>query len=401
MGLITVERHIFYLEPKVFVEIGQRGGEQSHLLVRSIRTPWGHGTTRTVGYLHDDQFGGIVGKVGGQSIDSLRDFFLGMGRNTHPKLIVANVTASDLMTKTDAARTIFKKYTATVDKPAAQGRVTALTRGLKEESYKDALAAYMRGGPIRKTKVKKFKTPYKAEFPKQPFNTVWLFQDPTKPGRTTMTPRAMFELGKETIPVPHTQELFQGMQGGRKMYDPKKITILGVVYMLQYWEKNVPADVHWLESVQQTVRPYITKAMQSDSTTPTYRTRGNSPTRVARAAEQTWYVMGSFELPAQSERFKLTPGNRVRKLRTFRPGMGFSTSGYNDQTAIKPMFTVQGRNVTDAKNRAQALITRNMYAGDSVKWEKIEQRWWDTGRQVLNREVAKRLHRTSLSLEDV
>ena len=383
MGYVVVARHVFYLQAAEHLENGDpkrfgkraRTGEQTHLHVRAIRVPWGQRTARNAGYLDDSQFGGLdpSHKIGGQVVQNTKNFMLGKGYN-HPKLIVADVTEHDLMTKDELGKVFFEHYKQKLNRVPARPRFSPDDLG-EENWSREAGSISLKSAP------------YKVSFPGQPFNTVWMLPDPTWSGKRIASEREATALAKTVLDLPVQHELFQGMTGRRKQYNLEGITVLGVGYSLQYFQSG-PGPVEgvvWIESIQRRVRPYLNRVL-------------GGPKVADKDAGQDWYAIGAYPVPIPSDRFALTPRNRVRQVKTYRTGEGFYHAKPKEEFAYRPLFTVKGRNMEDARRRAQELIFRNIRSSDnarSIHWLEMEQKWHEAERKMVSKPMLMRLHQLS------
>lgn len=340
MGIITVERHVFYLQPQEYA------GGRVHMRIRNRRLPWGQGSTRTVGYLDDAQFGGLARKVGGHDIQNMKNFFLGTGFG-HPKLIVARAGANDLHSRSEISKKFltqfkgkFKSTTGVISNPALDEDDRFLT-------YAQRMARYKAGGPTsgsREAKpVRGAEQMYRPHFPQDVFNTAWMVVDPTRPGRQVVPKDRALRLAKQVLGTQFATVLFADTR--EKIMTKDVVVVLGVGYVLQYWQTGQPRyDVRWLESVQARVRKHLAGAIKP-------RAGRLDPTN-------TWYAMGKHEMPVMSQRYQTTKQGRVRRYQTFRKGVGLAPSKPIEQFRLKPLFTVKARNIIAAKEVAERKIEK-------------------------------------------
>lgn len=343
MGIITVERHVFFLQAKEY------SGGQVQMWVRNVRLPWGKGTsTRTVGYLDDAQFGALSKRVGGQDIENMKRFFLGKGF-AHPNLIVARVAESDFFTRPEMGKRLFDQF-----KQQLKGISFSGQGDIPEEederflTHAQRMARYKTGGPRTGSRsvAKPLRGPeqmYRPHYSQHYFNTVWLLVDPTRPGRQTVPKDRAIRLAKKVLGTRFSNILFPDQR--KKVMDKDSIVILGVGYLMQYWQKRVPSyDVRWLESIQARVRKHLGAELKI--------TKGRvDPT-------QTWYAMGKQEMPPISQRFQTTKQGRVRHYKTFRAGHGLVSASPEAQFSLKPLFTVKARNIVAAKDAAERKLVK-------------------------------------------
>lgn len=388
MGFITVERHVFYLQAKEHREEGKvRTGTQTHLRVRSIRVPWGHRTARTVGYMDDGQFGGVNFKIQGRTIEGMRDFLFGRGYQ-HPKLIVADIRPEEVVTKTDIAKKFFGEY---------RNKLNRISYGANsespfQESYEDEYQKFVQDLALKSQErrtthaIPTRSDNYAVKYPQHAFNSAWMFADPTWPGRRTVSHREAVTLGKSVLDMEIVPEIFNKMSGRQKMYNLRGATILGVAYKLHYYQNSQPADiVTWLESINQRVRTYMAKAMKRQPVT------HEGPVGAVK-----WYALGHYDMPSARKRYAMTPRERLRTYKTFRPGVGFSAPKLEGEKGmLKPLFVVDGRNVEDARNRAQQFLYKMIMNSDpdvSIRGSELEEKWHLAGRKMVTRDTVARLH---------
>jgi hypothetical protein len=316
--------------------------------VRNIRLPWGQGNTaRTVGYLDDAQFGGLARKVGGHDIQNMKNFFLGVGFG-HPKLVVARMTANDFHSRTDLAKKFFAQFkgkfkssTGVVSNPALdEDDERFLTYAQRMARYK---AGGTRAGAREAKPVRGPEQMYRPHLPQEQFNTAWSIIDPTRPGRQVVPKDRAIRLAKKVLEPRFANVLFADTR--QKIMTKDVAVILGVGYVLQYWQTGQPRhDVRWLESVQARVRKHLAGEKKPGSAR-------LDPTN-------TWYAMGKHEMPVLSQRFQPTKQGRVKRYQTFRKGVGLAPTKPSEQFRLRPLFTVKARNIIAAKEAAERKIEK-------------------------------------------
>jgi len=381
MGFITVERHVFYLRPKKYETTGQH-----HMWVENLRLPWGQGdTARTVGYLDDAQFGALAGKVtSGRTADGMAQFFLGKSYK-HPNLMVARVTASDFLSRNEISEHLFNQFKHQLKDLSSLGQGDIPEdEDEKFLTHAQRMARYRTGGQT--SGVRHVQAPlrsagdmYRPHYSKHYFNTAWLLVDPTRPGRQMTSKDRVVRIAKQELRGKFSQVLFPD-QRVKKM-DTGAIVVLGVGYMLQYWQKRLPPqDVRWLESVQQRVRKHLGAAMKV------------STGRVD--ATQTWYAMGKHQMPPRSTRFKTTEKGRVRRYTTFRPGIGITTTKPTDEFRLRPLFTVKARNIEAAKDAGERYIARLIKKPSTAEQGyDLEASWYASGKKIVSLAAVRMLRK--------
>jgi len=399
MAVITVERQLIYAEAKNYSVDFEKAKSfpQVHLRVRCIRVPWGQGVSRTIGYMDDAHFGGFpeLKQFIAEEPHKIKDFFLGVG-HAHPKLIVADVQMSDLYSRPEICKKLGDKYkqglaSETFPEHPLPSR---FEEGVWDRLTPEEKIKYYRppGSRVRWRKDRPKQFPYKFEYPNIRGDEVWLLVDPTSPGREGITHRTAVELAKRYLGREVNPELFKGMSGDSKIFDMTGITVLGVGYLLRYWTRRYPPDqVLWLESVQQRVRTYLTKALR--------RTWSFTPAYSRIDTEKTWYAMGVSKIPPLSQRYMPTASGRIRNYMTFEPGVGFKPPDFRGAKSevLKPLFTVKARNRGEATLKANQKIKqlvdstnpRENALGAELVWK-----WSAGGHQVIPRVAVAYLQKT-------
>jgi hypothetical protein len=328
--------------------------------------------------MDEEQFGGVQGRVDGQSLDAMKNFFLGRGY-PHPKLIVASVTDNDLMSKKEIGQTLVANYKQDIRELSNTG-VRLDSPFLGEEDFATQMARYHQGDQETWSReaasIPGKEQYYKPEYPKHGFNTIWLLYDPTRPGRQMLPKDRAIRLAKTVLRDSFATKLYRGHRGRQKLWEKNTPVILGVGYMLQYWVKNPAPDAVRLESVDQRVRAYLSRVLPS------------SRRSEVSSGAQVWYALGLRELPKQSMRYEPTPGGRIRRYTTFRPGVGITTARPDETARYVPLFTVQGRNLEDARERAERKLYR-MIKGPDLKLKNLAY-VWDREWSAANRKLVTR-----------
>lgn len=377
MGIITVEKHIFYAEAVKYTSQSDADFSRTHLRVRTIRIPWGQGSARTIGYLDELQFGGTPEKVLISSVEVTKRFFLGMGFD-HPKLIVADVGLSDLHTRQEIEQFFVAKYKQKITQKIYPERVVPNVA----ESIWDRLPDSDRVLFHRESSGSRVVKPSGQNKPSTAFHKfeygpvvpgeVWLLIDPTYSGVRGVAYDTVVDLAKEYLNRPVEQTLFQKMDKKTKVFDTNGIIVLGVAYRLQYWRQRLPREpVQWLESVQRRVRGYLHGAIHShhkvETPEPKFKTL------------DIWYAMGNFELPQKSKR---TSPNYP----TFRKGKGFVPAQETEKEALRPLFTVKARNREDAVQKAEEVIWLKINnPATAVTWGDVSHKWYAAGQLMVPR----------------
>lgn len=377
MGFITIERHVFFIKPQEY------DGGQNHLWVRNLRVGMGRESARSVVYMDDSMFGGLPHKVGGNDINKLRDFFMGKGY-PFPKLIVANVRADELHTRTDMQKIMFERYKVAFRKTAGS------TQGMpminiwdREKDLKEA--AMTKAQELAREKVGSreagvIPSPldmHRPHYQPEYFNQVWLLADPSKPGRVIVPPARAKALGRSVLDRNYKHVLYMDDRNGKRpVMDHDSVIILGVAYMLDYRQNQMPLDAVHLESIDSRVRTYMAPFINKHF--------GGDPER--EDIVRKYYAMGLKALPPKSERWRDTPRGRIRKYRSYHKGVGIRPMRPGQENRILPLFVVSARNPDLAKIQAQNIINRGVGHPDPVKrerWLDIESAWHANGRQVL------------------
>lgn len=385
MGYITVERQVIYLRAKPYS--GDKA--QTHLWVETRRIPWGNDTTaRSVLYMDDDLFGGVTGKVNGQSIEAMKRFFLGEGAK-YPKLLVADVSAQDLMSKTEISKKFFEGYKRQL-KDVSNIGVPAQNPLDEDSSFKLKMARYRLGRSPAGTRVltrpvRGVEKHYKAHFGKHYFNTVWTVYDPTKPGKQKIPKDRALRLAKSVLNTKFANVLYQGHRGHQKLMDKDSVVILGVGFMLQYWDKTPAPDVVRLADVDRRVRIYTHNAFKGLK----------KEEHVTRDPGQIWYAIGKYKLPILSTRFKPTSKGRVKRYATLRSGHGIVSIRPDEEYKFTPLFTVKGKNMADARENAERKIEgMRKIPGLKEKALDLGNAWNAANRKMVSKNALKMLQRS-------
>jgi hypothetical protein len=344
--------------------------------------------------MDEEQFGGVGGRVEGQSIEAMKNFFMGRGYN-HPKLIVASVTAQDLMDKAAVGTRLFNAHKRNHLQQIDSAGVP-VQEDDDDDDFNLRMARYRLGrtgagsreAPPLKTKSQY----YKPHYPKHGFNTIWMLYDPTRPGKHRLPKDRVIRLAKELLQDKFATKIYRGHRGRQKLWDTYTPVILGVAYMLQYWVRNPAPDAVRLESVDRRVRAYLQKALLK-------KRKDIEPS----GAGITWYAIGLRKLPVPSKRYTPTPQGNIRRYTTFRPGKGILTSRPDEHERYVPLFTVKGRNLEDARNRADAKIDRlvndpNPQISDrALDWSR---EWGRANRKMVTRSSLQMLQKRIRSMKN-
>jgi hypothetical protein len=382
MGIITVERHVFYAEAVEYNSPGNPDFSRMHLRVRNIRVPWSHGEARTIGYLDELQFGGTIEKVPIATAGITKRFFMGEGFN-HPKLIVTAVGIQDLHDKQEMGKLLVTRYKARLNQHNFPERVVPrVIESVWDKLPDDEKAAFARpasGSRLVRpsTANKPVSYLHKFEFGPVVPGEVWLLVDPTYPEKRGVTYETAVDLAKEHLGRPVETTLFQHMDKNAKVFNTEGVIILGIAYRLQYWRQRLPKEpVQWLDSVQRRVREYLRHALHAN--------KPFQPQAKFRTLE-FWYAMGDFSLPIKSVRDASSTFRGIHHP-TFKPGRGFVTAAHTDETALRPLFVVNARDREEAVKKAEELLWKNINdPAKAVRWGELSNKWYAAGQLMVPR----------------
>jgi hypothetical protein len=264
----------------------------------------------------------------------MKNFFLGVGFG-HPKLVVARMTANDFHSRTDLAKKFFAQFKGKFK--SSTGMISNPALDEDDErflTYAQRMARYKAGGTragAREAKpVRGPEQMYRPHLPQEQFNTAWSIIDPTRPGRQVVPKDRAIRLAKKVLETRFANVLFADTR--QKIMTKDVAVILGVGYVLQYWQTGQPRhDVRWLESVQARVRKHLASELK----------------------------------PGQ--RFQPTKQGRVRRYQTFRKGVGLAPSKPGEQFRLRPLFTVKARNILAAKDAAERKIEKMIRNPDTAE----------------------------------
>ena len=342
MGVITVEKCLFYLEvvdiatklrtPGYYVDAKSysRPGTRTEFQVKSKRIPFLGGVEKTVGYLHTDQIGSTGGrfKAGGADIRAigtnlaaLRAFFLGKGNWNHPKLIVADVPQEHfLMSGRDLGGYLVK----------------IAKQGLR----------------IPRELSPRLPTPRSFE--------LWLPWDPTLPGKVPPKMSTTLRYATQVLDIP----LISKLEDDLGYLNKGKALILGTGFRLRYF--NVaPPDVHWVPQIENRVIDYL-KA-------------------IGVKKPDEWYAIGRFDpmddFPDLVDRF------RGRPFQTYSRGVGLKPVEINAESSVtRRIFKTQARSPEEARNKIRAHLHRAAQNPATRKWAVNRALAWSrTSEKVVSR----------------
>lgn len=378
MSFITIERQLFYAEAVTYnpPHNNPEATPQVHLRVRCIRVPWGQGFARTIGYMEDTQFGGAE-RLELHDPEQAKNFYMGINF-PNPKLIVADVTKLDLFSRKEMAEYFALRFKQRLARKSFQEH--PVSEDIWDKLPPDEREKYARpssGSKVMWTKKRPLHYAYTFEYPNASFGEVWLLTDPSKPGRNNgVSYETAVDLAKKYFTEkPVLNALFKGMEGERKVFDMDGIIVLGVAYTLRFWRTVQPREgVQWLESIQKNVRTYLANALRAKMVNPPDYKRVNP--------ERTWYAMGLYDLPVASQRFDLTPQNRVKRIRTYEPARGFTPVPLAQEQALKPLFIVRAGNQEEARTKAMAHLAK-LNQTDPIRTSQLQSKWFAAGQKMV------------------
>lgn len=402
MGFITVERHVFYVVPHEYA------GEQTHLHVKNVRLPMSRQSAdRTIKYLDDSVFGALPFSRGIKTEESIKDFYLGKG-HPWPKLIVANVTRNELYTRPEMKKLMFQRWKQHMNRGAQQGLSVNQPQFPKLEESKWGGWSDDRQTHAQRMAAFHKKTELSAQGSREKhlgmhgddhrphgsqqvmYNEIWLLPDPSKPGKVLVPDSRMRLLAKQVFSSSATfKNVVIAKNAGRnEIIEQGAVILLGVGYKLHYHHKRAPIDAVVVPAVYDRVHAYLSKFMKKAGTV------GDNPNA---GAINTYYALGTKELPARSKRYKATPRGRVRKYATFHGGKGIQPVAPGASHQMVPLFTVKARNIDEAQMKAQMLLNRKRWLADlneRDKWVQYGLQWYESGRRMITVGAMRMLNRS-------
>lgn len=306
MGVVTVEKHVFYLvsedttatvaDPK-----GLRGETKDitrrNVYLRTMRLPWNGLPSKTIGYIHDAQTGAGQHKAVPPGHEGFAAYLLGKGIWGHPQLVIADVPESRLlMTFPTMARKLVE---------------FAKQKGILSKHLKPRL-------------------------PREQQHEVWLPWDPTESGKKlpNFATTVRYASGVLREPIQSGRVLGRRPTADAERplhkanHPPGTAIIVGAAYRLKY-HRIAPPDVRWLPEIQRKVM---------------FRLRVSG---VRKAGE--WYAIGKYDPEDLDSRY------RGRRLHTYHPGMGVVTGKRND-LMTRRLFKVTAQDHASAQRAVRAKI---------------------------------------------
>lgn len=379
MGVITLEKHIFYLEAKPQETTPQvpnkfnhvpRQYNAVHLHVEHVRVPWEGEKARSLLYMHDDQIGGerpntrlnklhyTTPPYANKDIDFMRRYLLGSdfhvlrGEATpdpsrlkfqHKKLLVADIAFTrQIMTCSEIASFLLRAYAAS----RRQGWLADHPAHLPHNLVRDA----------------------------------WLPFDPTQPGRKWPKRDVWIHQARSWIPKMEGRAISTFIatidrKTGKKVYDTRNVVPLGIAYRLRYYTGEEPSPeilnsktgtpvAAWSPRIRSRVNDYLTQVTPGSSSV------------------TEWYAMGRFELPDQilhdpERQSPFVLGYQGARLGPLKKG---ETAPY------KRMFKVTGRDMEEARKNAEQYMSALVAKPETqLHGYKLINAWERGGRKVLNR----------------
>ena len=296
MPTIVVEKYLVVAEPSVW---GHDKNSQTHITAKLYRMPW-EGTKGSAIYLDE---GNMVGLQLPRRHDtgSIKRFYSG-SETGQPKVIVADLSAEDLMSKTEAFSKIMshKKATSKVDK-FLFSRITLPAGLLKRQ---DMIGSYF---------------------------GAWTIYDPTQPGRYIPPGESIYRQAR-------AMRSFAGMKVKTTVALPAKPYIdfnavmpLGVMYHIKTYIGKPPYDAEVSTSISSRVLRYMGSL----------------------AGDSIWYAIGVK--PISDERI------RARKPISTISQKGLDTKklGVGDEVSRKvPLFAIQAKTAREAVIKGQKKLQK-------------------------------------------
>jgi len=354
MGLITVEKCLFYLavktqkfsRPDDFED--DKTGVRTSLEIRTVRLPWEGGIEKTVGYIHDTEINS-GGRTVGTSTDHIRDYVLGMasGRAVwkHPSIIVAAV-------------------------PKSAALMSGKTLG-------NILLARMKA----KGEIASGVTPHPV---KPRLREIWLPWDPTQPGMKFASSATAARYANQVLDKPvgsvysrrvrssgyaiktytnrrGKEQTRSVRQGKDASYNAGVYTILGTGFRLTHHEM-APAGLVWNERISKRVRDHMAKSGVPEGT--------------------TWYGIGEF-IPDDH-----LPDNLIQRYRddgyqTYAPGHGVVRIDPKESRVLRRIGKATARNHDEAQREIQRKLDRAKRTPHRFEAIRKETAWSRTGQRVI------------------
>lgn len=345
MGFLVIERHVFYAMGKEYED--KRSAGQTHLLLKHRRVSWENSFYRSVIYLPASQLS-IPPAAGGRAagIATMREYFLGGGRYSHPRLILADIhSPNEMLTKSQLG-------------------------GLLVGAYAKRYSAFSREHTIRRAKDRG--------------NEAWFIFNPSRPGRVGLKRDTYLRLAKEVFSPKGivAPKMYKGTEGRRRRYETDKIIVLGMGYRLAYYHGPTSelVDMGTDHRLQRRVSQFL--ARQAGS--------------AHESGAEPWFVLGKFVVPYPSHRERPTPRGRTRKFLTYQHGRGLRPVAKEESSAIKPLFIVHARDEREAKEEAQKRFSQMMGDSSAERRKAVLQheKWVDSGNAVIPRRIWN-MHRSS------